>query len=160
MEAGRAAMFKPQPLVMKKKDDPEALLRDWKQYMEQFKLLLTATKAAGVHTNPEVEGTPCAACVTSKVLLVLSRGLEVKTLFNHVGDVLDTDSWLQAQTKVEVGIKKQTNQAAAWFKLMQKMPQLEKCFAECFPQKKDQAERCDCTGFKDGSQGCNFLSNR
>ena len=48
------------------------LLRDWKQYMEQFNLFLTATKAAGVHTNPEVNGTPCTACVTSKALRVLS----------------------------------------------------------------------------------------
>ena len=51
--------------------------------------------------------------------------------------------------KVSAGIKKQTNQAAARFKLMQKMPQAGQCFADWYPRVKEQAERCDWTGYDD-----------
>ena len=52
--------------------------------------------------------------------------------------------------KVTAGIKKQTNQAAAKFKLMQKMPQSDSCFAEWYPLVKEQAERCIWVGYNRG----------
>ena len=72
------------------------------------------------------------------------------TLFDHVGMVANTDSWEETLEKVSRGIKQQTNQAAARFKLMQKMPQSDRCFAEWFPLVKEQAERCNWVGY-DGS---------
>ena len=47
-----------------------------------------------------------------------------------------------AMRKIEEGIKAQTNQATARFKLFTKMPQGGLSFAEWYPKVKDQAERC------------------
>ena len=63
-------------------------------------------------------------------------------LFDHVGAVVDDDTFTQAVKKVEEGIKAQTNQATARFKLYTKMPQGGRSFAEWYPKVKDQAERC------------------
>ena len=138
-----AMLMKPGPLIVKKRGDPEQLLKDYEDYVKVFKEFLAATGVAGDHTNPEVVGTPCGACVKAKNMLRLVGGDQIRTLFDHVGTVLDTDSWLESLAKVTAGIKGQTNQAAARFKLMQKMPQNGQCFAEWYPKVIDQAERCD-----------------
>ena len=61
-----------------------------------------------------------------------------------------TDNWAESLEKVSQGIKQQTNQAAARFKLMQKMPQSDSYFPEWYPRVKEQAERCIWQGY-DGS---------
>ena len=142
-------LLKPPPLVIKKKGDPEQLLKDWEEYVKVFKEFLAATEVAGAHTNPEVLNTPCAICIKSKNMLRLVGGDEVRTLFDHVGVVLDTDDWKNALKKVSDGIKRQTNQAAARYKLMQKLPQNDQCFAEWFPKVKEQASRCTWDGYDD-----------
>ena len=142
-----AMLLKPAPLVVRKKGDPEALLKDWEDYVKVFKEFIAATGVTGEHAEPETEGTPCAACVKTKNMMRLVGGDQVRTLFDHVGQTLDTDSWQETLDKVSAGIKKQTNQAAARFKLMQKMPQAGQCFADWYPRVKEQAERCDWTGY-------------
>ena len=118
-----AMLLKPTPLVLKKKGDPEQLAKDWEDYIKVFKEFLEATGVAGAHADPEVANTPCAACVKAKNMLRLVGGDQVRTLFDHTGMVEDKDSWKEALNKVSEGIKLQTNQAAARFKLMQKIPQ-------------------------------------
>ena len=145
-----AMLLKPAPLVVKKKGDPEQLAKDWEDYIKVFKEFLEATGVTGEHVNPEVANTPCAACVKAKNMLRLVGGDQVRTLFDHTGMVEDKDSWKEAIEKVTQGIKRQTNQAAARFKLMQKMPQSDSCFAEWYPRVKEQAERCTWLGY-DGS---------
>ena len=98
--------------------------------------------AAGGHDDPEVAGTPCTGCIKLKNLLMLVGGTEVKTLFNHIGKVTITDSWDEALNKISRGIRGQTNQPAARFKLMQRMLQNDECFAEWYPYIRDQAEQC------------------
>ena len=142
-----AMLLKPAPLVVKKKGDPEQLAKDWEDYIKVFKEFLEATGVAGNHVNPEVANTPCAACVKAKNMLRLVGGDQVRTLFDHTGMVEDTDNWKEALEKVTQGIKLQTNQAAARFKLMQKMPQSDSCFAEWYPRVKEQAERCTWLGY-------------
>ena len=71
---------------------------------------------------------------------MLVGGSEVKTLFNHVGKVTATDNWDELLDKILIRIRGQTNQAAARFKLMQRMPQNKECFAEWYPDIRDQAE--------------------
>ena len=132
-----AMLLKPAPLVVKKKGDPEQLAKDWEDYIKVFKEFLEATGAAGAHADPEVANTPCAACVKAKNMLRLVGGDQVRTLFDHTGMVEDKDSWKEALKKVSEGIKLQTNQAAARFKLMQKMPQSDSCFAEWYPRVKE-----------------------
>ena len=141
------AMLKTPVLVIKGRGDPEQLARDWEDYLENFQDFLEATEIAGQHARPEVVGTPCRACVKSKHLLKLVGGPEVKTLYTHVGKVTAMDSWNQTTVKITRGIKGQTNQASARFKLMQRMPQSEDSFSEWYPGVRDQAERCIWDGY-------------
>ena len=132
-----AMLLKPAPLVVKRKGDPEQLSKDWDDYVKVFQEFLGATGVAGVHANPEVADNPCAASLKAKNMLRLVGGDQVRTLFDHVGMVVDTDSWEGTLEKVSRGIKQQTNQAAARFKLIQKMPQNDRCFAEWYPLVKE-----------------------
>ena len=108
-------------------------------YLENFEDFLQTTEIAGQHARLEVAGTACAACVKSKHLLKLVGGPEVKTLYTHVGKVIATDSWKETTTKISRGIKGQTNQASARFKLMQRLPQNGDSFSEWYPSIRDQA---------------------
>ena len=158
-------LLKPGPLVVKKKGDPEQLSKEWEDYIKIFREFLAATGVVGAHATPEVAGTPCPACNKSKNMLRLVGGDEVRVLFDHVGQITETDNWENALDKISQGIRKQTNQAAARYKLMRRMPQGEACFAEWYPSVKDQAERClwdgynaemaarDRAGFKHGKSG-------
>jgi hypothetical protein len=145
-----AMMLKPAQLVLRRKGDPEQLFKDWDDYTKVFKEFLEATGVVGNHADPETPDDPCAACVKVKNMLRLVGGDEVRTLFDHVGMVEGTDNWQQFLDKVSQGIKQQTNEAAARFKLMQKMPQSDSCFAEWYPLVKEQAERCTWQGYNAG----------
>ena len=106
-------LLKPAPLMIKKKGDLEQLFKDWEDYVSGFTTFLKATGVAGVHDSPEISGTSCQACVKSKNMLLLVGGEEVKTLFDHVGCVQDTDSWQDSLDKVSRGIKRQTDSRVA-----------------------------------------------
>ena len=104
-------LFKPPVLIIKRKEDPEQLSKDWKEYVDKFKLFLKVTKVAGVHVKPEVAGTPCVACKNSKNLLRIRGGSEITNLFNNIGKVTVTDSWEESLDKVSREISEQINQA-------------------------------------------------
>ena len=90
-----ARMLKLSVLEIKRRDDPEQLARDWEEYVQEFKIFMTfleATAAMTAHDNPEVAGTPCAACRKTKMLMILVGGTEVKRLFNHISKVTETDT--------------------------------------------------------------------
>ena len=151
-------MLKPAALVIKGRGDPEQLARDWEDYLENFQDFLEATDIAGIHNNPEVVGRVCGACKKSKNLLKLIGGPEVKTLYTHVGKITDTDSWEETTGKISRGIRGQTNQASARFKLMQKLPQGDSSFSEWFPNVRDQAGRCTWEGYNaDGAARATIL---
>ena len=99
-----AVLLKPGPLVIKQRGDPEQLLKDWEDYQKVFKEFLAATGVAGRHVNPEVENTPCAACIKAKSMLRLVGGDEMRTLFDHVGLMEDTDTWDESLQKITNGI--------------------------------------------------------
>ena len=67
-------LFKPPALVIKRKGDLEQLSKDWEEYINNFKIFLEATMAAGGHNDPEVADTPCTGCIKSKNLLMLVGG--------------------------------------------------------------------------------------
>ena len=69
-----AMLLKPEPLVVKKKGDPEQLAKDWDDYVKVFQEFLGATGVAGVHANPEIADSPCAACLKAKNMLRLVGG--------------------------------------------------------------------------------------
>ena len=62
-------------------------------------------KVAGYPVEPEVAGTPCAACIESKQLLKQVGGIEIRKLFNLTGRVMPIDSWGGSIGK---GIKRNT----------------------------------------------------
>ena len=68
-------------------------------------------------------------------------------LFEHTGKVTEVDTFTKAVEKIEEGIKKQTNQATARFKLFTKMAQGDGSFADWYPQIRNQADRCIWDGY-------------
>ena len=93
-------IYMPPAMIVKKEDDPKQLSKDWKEYINGFKIFLEATEMAGVHVKPEVAGTLCVACIKAKNLLLLAGGIEVKKLFNLISKVRVTDSWEESLDKV------------------------------------------------------------
>ena len=137
---GLAALLKPPPFVPTKQGDPEQLLQDWLRYVDQFKDFLNATKADGDHSRAHAD---CDGCSKAKAMLRLIGGEEVKTLLKHTGQVEDEDSWDQVLTKVEEGIRGQTNQAVARHKLFTMLRQEDRSFSVWYPKVREQAKRCN-----------------
>ena len=139
-----AALLKPPSFAISKVGDPEQLLQDFTEYVKTFKKFVLATGVGGVHT---VDHAACGACNKLKATLELVGGKDMCVLYEHVGVVVDEDTFDAAITKIEAGIKGQTNQATARFKLFTKMPQGGLTFGEWYPKVKDQAERCIWTNY-------------
>jgi hypothetical protein len=139
-----AALLKPAPFVVQETGDPEQLLQDFKDYIKTFKKFMIATKVVGEHT---ANCKDCGACVQARATLELVGGKEITTLFEHVGGVLEGDTYDKAVKKVEDGILLQTNQATARFKLYTKLPQGGLTFGEWYPRVKEQADRCIWTNY-------------
>ena len=76
-------------------------------------------------------------------MVVMLGGEEMNKLFQHVGKVLDEDTYIGAMDKVEQGIQQLTNQATARFKLFQEMQQDGRGFREWAQLVVEQASRCD-----------------
>ena len=118
--------------------------------METFGRFVRVSKMGEEHTNghaAEAGGGTCKGCVASKDILLMIGGKEMERLFKHTGLVLDRDTFDGAVEKVRQGIKKQTNQASARFKLMQQMSQKGAAYSKWYPEVRDQAERCDWTNY-------------
>ena len=138
------SVLKPSPFVPRKVGDPEQLLTDFSDYKKTFAKFLRVTGLAGIHTADHAD---CTACTKAKDSLQLVGGKEMDFLFEHVGTVVDEDTYEEALGKIEAGIKSQTNQATARYKLFMKMPQVGTPFTEWFPKVKDQADRCIWEGY-------------
>ena len=123
-------LLKLSPLMVKRKGNPEQLSQDWEEYIYTFNVFLDATGTKPAHTNPEVPDTPCLACKKTRNLMILIGSTEVKTLFDHVGNVTETHTWPRILEKISNGIRGQTNQVTARFKQMQRLPQNDEYFIE------------------------------
>ena len=89
----------------------------------------------------------CGACWKAKATLRLVGKDEMKSLFDHVGSVKGNNTFDGAIKKIADGIKLQTNQTTARFKLFQQMPQGEQHFEEWYVKVKEQADRCVWTDY-------------
>ena len=137
-------MFKPEVFTVKDVGNPEQLLQDFTKYSSKFKEWIVATRAVEQHTDGHAD---CEGCKQAKAFLRMAGGDEMVTLFDHVGMVVEGDTMDEAINKIKNGIKMQTNQATARFKLFQQMSQTDEAFASWFPKVKEQAERCDWTNY-------------
>ena len=142
-------LLKPAPFKVRKKGDPEQLHMEFGKYMDNFTEFLTTTEADGVHSALQaiVDNRSCAGCRKAKVFLKLIGGAEMKDLFEHVGKVEAEDTFEAAVEKIKNGIKSQTNQATARFKLFQQMPQSGAHFADWYVKLREQSDRCLWTGY-------------
>jgi hypothetical protein len=131
------------PFVVRDKGDPEQLHRDFTKYVENFREFLVVTKGGGQHVagHAVVGNVACEGCTISKACLRLMGGEEMKMLFEHVGKVVEGDTFDGALEKIEAGVKRQTNQSVARFQLMQQSPQSGRHFADWFPRVREQAEK-------------------
>ena len=68
-------------------------------------------------------------------------------LFEYVGKVLDGDTYEAAITKIRAAITGQTNQAVMKYKLFTGMKQEDQSFASWWTCVKEQADKCDFTGY-------------
>ena len=89
-----------------------------------------------------MDGRRCGGCRKAKAYLKLVGGEEVKNLYDHVGHVVEEDTFETALEKIKAGIKRQTNQATARFKLFQQMPQSGGIFGDWAFKIKEQSDRC------------------
>ena len=111
-------------------------------------LTLTGTHTEG-HDN-------CGACPKAKATLRLVNGDKMKSFFDHVGAVKANNTLNGAIQKITDGIKQQTNQATARFKMFQQMPQEVQHFAKWYVKVKKQANRYVWTGY--GAKSSAILS--
>ena len=79
--------------------NPGATLQKFDDYVEQIELLfqLTFRKSDGTSFDP--------TDADKKAMLLFKGGKDMKNLFQHVGKVLQTDSYSQAVTKIKEGLK-------------------------------------------------------
>ena len=83
--------------------------QDWEEYVYTFNVFLEATGIIPAHATPEVPNAPCMAYKKMRNLMILIGGTEVKMLFNHIGNITETDTWPRTLEKISNRIKEQTN---------------------------------------------------
>ena len=143
-----AMMMKPQEFKCKKKGNSEQLLQDFISYKKKMQRFFKGSKVVKAHTGVQdnaahADHVCCPSCEQEKALILNFGGDEMERLFEHVGVVLETDTYHKAIEKVEAGIKKMTNQATARYKLFQEMPQDGQPFNSWSQLVREQADRCD-----------------
>ena len=74
-------------------------------------------------------------------------GDQIIRLFEHKGNVLETDTFMQAITKIENGLKAKINEIYPVYRLFCEMPQGPRSFSEWYPKVYDQAKQCNFTGY-------------
>ena len=140
-----ALLFKPDNFRVTDRTDPELYFQEWSEYVERFKKFLKAVP--GALPEHSADHANCGGCSRAKVMLELLGGKEVEYLFKHVGIIEDEDTWDMTLEKINNGIKKQTNQAVARFKLFMQLSQGDKPFSEWYDTVREQAKRCDFSNY-------------
>ena len=102
--------------------DPGGTLKRFTEYVDQMKLLfqLVFRKADGTSYEPTDH--------EKKALMILKGGRDMKNLFEHVGMVVDTDTFEQTVTKIRTGLSERTNKVVQRNMLLTGFPQGSKSF--------------------------------
>ena len=84
----------------------------------------------------KADGTPYKPSDTEKKAMLLFKGGEdMKTLFQHVGKVLDTDTYEQAVIKISDGLSERTNRVVQRNTFLSNFPQKGQNLSKSGPRK-------------------------
>ena len=99
--------------------DPGGTLQRLNKYVDRMKLLfdLVFRKNDGSAYDPSEK--------EKKAMMVFRGGEDMANLFQHVGKVLDADTFDQAVTKISDELKKRTNKVVQRNTLLTRYPQEE-----------------------------------
>ena len=102
--------------------DPGGTLKRFDDYIKQMKLLFTLVfrKADGTAYNP--------TDAEKKAMTLLKGGKDMHTLFDHVGVVLETDTFDQTAQKIKDKLTERTNKVVQHNMLLSNFPQGNKSF--------------------------------
>ena len=118
-----------------RKKDPERMLADFNLYVKAIKNLMILTDNEN------------ATDAKKKALMQSVGGQDIVWLFDYVGKVADGDTYEAAIAKIKAAITGQTNQAVMMYKLYTGMKQEDQSFASWWTCVKEQADKCDFTGY-------------
>ena len=121
--------------------NPGGTLQKFTEYLEQIELLfqLTFRKTDGSSFEPSDND--------KKAMLLFKGGKDMKTLFKHVGKVLDTDSYAQSVKKVKDGLIARTNKVVQRNKLFSNFSQGSKSFEKWSVEISNAAQLIDYTDY-------------
>ena len=121
--------------------DPGGTLKRFKEYVDQMKLLhqLLFRKADGTPYTP--------TDAEKKALMLLKGGKDMKILYDHVGKVLENDSFDATVTKITDGLSSRTNQVVQRNALLTGFPQGSKSFERWQQEITDAAKLISYTGY-------------
>ena len=118
---------------LKLSNDPSTALERFQKYVKRAKMVFST---ADIDTDDK-----------KKSFMQIWGGDQMIRLFEHEGNVLETDTFMQAITKIENGLKAKINEIYPVYRLFCEMPQGPRSFSEWYPKVYDQAKQCNFTGY-------------
>ena len=117
--------------------DPGGTLKQFDDYIRQMKLLfwLVFRKADGTAYTPND--------AERKAMTLLKGGKDMHTMFDHVGNVLDTDTFDEAVQKIRGKLSERTNKIVQRNMLLSNFPQGDKSFEKWSQQVSEAAKLID-----------------
>ena len=121
--------------------DPGGTLKQFNDYIKQMQLLfsLVFRKADGTAYAPTDE--------EKKAMTLLKGGKDMHTLFEHVGNVLDTDTFDGAIEKIKNKLSERTNKIVQRNMLLSNFPQGDKSFEKWSQQVSEAAKLIDYSNY-------------
>ena len=117
--------------------DPGGTLKQFDDYIKQMQLLFTLVfrKADGTAYTPTSD--------EKKAMTLLKGGKDMHTLFEHVGNVITTDSFDEAIKKIRDKLIERTNKVVQRNMLLSNFPQGSKSFEKWSQQVSEAAKMVD-----------------
>ena len=121
--------------------NPSGTLKRFQEYVDQLKLYFTLVfrKADGTAFTP--------SDAEKKAITIIKGGKDMKTLFDHVGEVVDGDTFEEAVTKITEKLKTRTNKTVQRNMLLCNNPQGGKSFEKWSQQLAEAAQLISYDGY-------------
>ena len=132
------------PGLFKAKDaEPEATLERFSDYCETMERVFRLRRRIHPTTGARIDFDD----TEKKDLILVEGGEDMLTLFKHVGQVQEDDTYAQAIEKIRVALKKRGNRTAAVFKLFNGHSQGSESFESWHTKVYKAAKLIDWTGY-------------